>query len=217
MPLSFHFALLTMLCACSADSIVKQVDSDTIEGSKNYLKDFVAINNNNTINIVVEIPAGTTQKWELSKKNPRKITHEFKDGSPRNVKYLGYPGNYGFIPSTLLPHDKGGDGDPLDVVLLGTAVERGSIQQGRLIGVIELLDNGEQDDKLIAVPLVEMYKNIHSIEDLNLRFPAMIQIIKLWFENYKGKGIMQFKRISSKDRANEILHSAMRFFSKYSD
>ena len=48
---------------------------------------------------------------------------------PREVKYLGYPGNYGMIPRTLLPKELGGDGDPLDVIVLGPAVERGSCDQ----------------------------------------------------------------------------------------
>ena len=52
---------------------------------------------------------------------------EFKDGKPRIVKYLGYPGNYGMVPKTLLPENLGGDGDPLDVIVLGPQVERGSV------------------------------------------------------------------------------------------
>jgi len=43
----------------------------------------------------------------------------FEDGKPRVIKYLAYPGNYGMIPRTLLPKELGGDGDPLDIIMLG--------------------------------------------------------------------------------------------------
>ena len=74
---------------------------------------------------MIEIPTGTTAKWEVVKPSGE-LRWEFDQGRPRVVRYLGYPGNYGMIPRTLLPKEEGGDGDPLDVVVLGPAVPRGS-------------------------------------------------------------------------------------------
>ena len=56
------------------------------------------------------------------------------------------------IPRTLLPKELGGDGDPLDVLVLGRALPRGSVVETKVLGVLKLLDRGEQDDKILAVP-----------------------------------------------------------------
>lgn len=110
-----------------------------------------------------------------------------KDGKPRKVNYLPYPANYGIVPSTLYPVVKGGDGDPLDVLVLGPALDKGSVVQVRLIGLMRMKDQGEGDDKLLAVPLGADYQQIHSIESLRANYPSADQILKLWFENYKGQ------------------------------
>ena len=55
----------------------------------------------NDIQVVIEIPTGTTAKWEVDKSDG--LLHwQIKNGNPRIVEYLGYPGNYGMIPRTLL-------------------------------------------------------------------------------------------------------------------
>ena len=67
--------------------------------------------NQGLIHFVVEIPAGTNAKWEVDKATGG-LHWEQKDGRPRVVQYLAYPGNYGMIPSTSLPYEIGGDGEP---------------------------------------------------------------------------------------------------------
>ena len=74
------------------------------------------------------------------------------------------------IPQTLLAKANGGDGDPLDILVLGPPVERGSVLSCKLIGVLYLKDRGEQDDKLIAVAENSPFENLQSIEDLNQNF-----------------------------------------------
>ena len=54
----------------------------------------------------------------------------FDHDTPRIVNYLGYPGNYGMIPRAFLPKNLGGDGDPLDVLLLGPSIKRGPTKWG---------------------------------------------------------------------------------------
>ncbi|MEC7394112.1 MAG: inorganic diphosphatase, partial [Verrucomicrobiota bacterium] len=55
-------------------------------------------NPDGSYNLFIEIPAGTQQKWEVNKRSG-KLESEEKDGKKRVVKFLPYPGNYGFIPS----------------------------------------------------------------------------------------------------------------------
>ena len=70
------------------------------------------------INVVVEIPAGTNHKIEFDKKN-KKFVVDQKNGKDRIIDFLPYPGNYGFIPSTYMDPAVGGDGDALDVLVIG--------------------------------------------------------------------------------------------------
>ncbi len=159
------------------------------------------------VNVVVEIPAGTNEKWEADKSTGQLLL-ESVDGKPRVVAYLGYPGNYGFVPQTLLPKAKGGDGDPLDVVLIGQPVKRGKVVAGRLVGVLKLTDDGEQDDKLIAVMPGTAFAHVKSLMELDEQFPGVSGILKTWFINYKGVGKMTFQGFGGPGAAQALLTTA---------
>ncbi len=161
-------------------------DDFTIVGA-DELMSLDAIDQDGAVRAIIEIPTGTSAKWEVSKDDPKAIYWELKDGAPRLIDYLGYPGNYGSIPGTALPKELGGDGDPLDVIVLGQAVPRGEIVSVRVIGVLKMLDGGEQDDKLIAVLAADSpFAHVESMAQLDAEYPGVSQIIDLWFANYKG-------------------------------
>jgi inorganic pyrophosphatase len=144
------------------------------------------LNDDGTLNVLVEIPAGTNAKWETAK-DLRSIAWERRaDGSRRVVQYLPYPANYGMVPGTLLAREDGGDGDPLDVVLLGPARERGELVRARLVGVLALLDDGELDDKLLAVSLDGPFAPVRDVLELEQHFPGTTSILASWFGQYKG-------------------------------
>ncbi|MFC5387711.1 inorganic diphosphatase [Aquamicrobium segne] len=165
---------------------MQPTDDYTIVGTQE-LMELAPLNEDGTVRAIVEIPTGTSAKWEVSKDNPKAVYWEYKNEKPRIVNYLGYPGNYGAIPGTALPKELGGDGDPLDVIVLGQAVPRGEVVSVRLIGVLKMLDDGEQDDKLIAVLTADSpFAHIESMEQLDQEFPAVSEIVGLWFANYKG-------------------------------
>ena len=166
------------------------------------------LNSDSTINMIVEIPTGTTAKYEMDKTTYTLLMDSI-NGKPRYIDYLGYPANYGMIPNTILSKDEGGDGDPLDILLLGPAVKRGSVEKVKVIGVLELLDNGEQDDKLIAINPATNWSKVEKIEDLDKFYPGTKTIIASFFENYKGKGKMQLTGWSGKSRAIEILNKSI--------
>ncbi|MFC2152752.1 inorganic diphosphatase, partial [Bacteroidota bacterium] len=137
-----------------------QGKSDSILVSdKNFLNDFPPIALNGKINVVVEIPCGTNAKWEVNKNNGN-IELEKENNIFREIQYLSYPGNYGFIPNTLLSKESGGDGDPLDVIILAPSIPRGEVIECDIIGVLKIFDNQEQDDKLIAVCENSPFKEI---------------------------------------------------------
>lgn len=181
-----------------------KTDSNTI----NLLTDVVPRFEDGDVNAVIEIPAGTFEKWELDK-STGKIQWELVDNKPRIVKYLGYPGNYGMIPRTLFSKEKGGDGDPLDIMVLGPPVERGDTIKCKIIGVLHLLDRGEQDDKLIAVSTDSPLYEVNSIDELNEDYEGITEILELWFKNYKGSGKMESKGFGDKNKATDLLEAAI--------
>lgn len=202
--LCFFIFLITLL-AC------KPLNSS--EGKENLITDFPPKFKDGDINAVIEIPAGTLAKWEVNKQNGT-LEWDKKDNKPRVINYLSYPANYGMIPQTLLSKEKGGDGDPLDVIVLGTSVKRGSVVKSKLIGVLYLLDGGEQDDKLIAVSKSSPLYHINSIAELNKNYNGIAEILKTWFTNYKGAGKMEFKGFGDKKEAEKILEFAIKEYGK---
>ncbi|AEY00887.1 inorganic pyrophosphatase [Oceanimonas sp. GK1] len=188
-------------------------DDFTIVG-KDDLMALKARNEDGTVKAIVEIPAGTSAKWEVSKDDPKAVYWEYKQGKPRVVNYLGYPGNYGAIPGTALPKELGGDGDPLDVIVLGQAVPRGEVVDVRMIGVLKMLDDGEQDDKLIAVLANDSpFAHIESMAQLDEEYPGASQIIDLWFANYKGPdGGMEGLGFEDAASARKVLNAAAAHF-----
>ena len=177
-------------------------------GDKNFYSDYQPETERGDVQVVVEIPAGTCQKWEVDK-NSGNLEWEFREEKPRIVNYLGYPGNYGMIPRTLLPEEKGGDGDPLDVIVLGPAVPRGTVLQARLIGALKMLDGGERDDKLIAVMPDSHFADIGSLEELEDRYKGILRILDLWFSNYKGAGVMESVGMADEKEARKVLEEAI--------
>jgi len=171
----------------------------------NFIEDYNPLSENGNVNVLIEIPAGSNEKWEVDKKHGKLRLETKKDGSYRKVDYLPYPANYGMIPRTLLPKSKGGDGDPLDVIVLGELISRGTVLECKLIGVMKLLDRGEQDDKLIAVSAHSIFYRVNNLEELENTYSGITDILKIWFENYKGKGKMKFLGYEDKKVSQSIL------------
>ncbi|KAJ7953029.1 soluble inorganic pyrophosphatase-like [Quillaja saponaria] len=124
-------------------------------------------------NCVVEIGKGSKVKYELDKKSGLIKVDRVLYSS------VVYPHNYGFIPRTLCE-----DSDPLDVlVLMQEPVIPGSFLRARAIGLMPMIDQGEKDDKIIAVcaddPEFRHYKDIKELP------PHRLAEIRQFFEDYK--------------------------------
>lgn len=178
----------------------------TIKSPVNFLTVRPALNADGTANVVVEIPTGTHAKWEV--KPDGTLCWDKKDGVPRIVNYLAYLGNYGMMPGTLQ-----GDGDPIDILVLAPAYPRGSVVSAQVIGVLLFTDDGEQDNKLLAVVPGLPLGDVTSLEDLDERFPDVSHLVQTWFERYKGAGKeMIFKGREDRDQAMELIHEAVAKF-----
>ena len=120
------------------------------------------------------------------------------------------------IPKTLSPEEIGGDGDPLDVLLLGEAVPRGAYVKGKLVGVMYMKDHGETDDKLIAVAEGSPFENINTISEFKEQFPGTLEILQTWFVNYKGIGEdLKVNGFAGKKEADKVLNEAVKGYNKY--
>ena len=181
---------------------------------KNFLKDHKTFNEDGTVNVVIEIPAGISEKWEVSK-TTGSLSREFYMGKPRTIDYEPYPINYGMIPRTVLPSRVGGDGDPLDVLVLGNSLTQGDVVKVKIIGLVKMEDFGEQDDKIIAVPINSKLSNFDNLIQLNDKNPEIVQKIKVWFENYKGKNIVNFLDYGNVKEANDLIFLTERYYKRF--
>jgi len=173
-------------CSVIAASLHRQAE-DTLATTQNLLRIAPARAGDNVVHAVVEIPAGTADKWEVTK-DGRSLAIEQSGGKLRRIDYLPYPANYGFIPRTLSDLTAGGDGDALDVVLLGPAAPCGAVVQARVLGALRLIDDGETDDKVIAVRPNAPLGDVDGIDALRDRYPGVLEILQTWFVNYEGPG-----------------------------
>lgn len=146
-------------------------------------------------NAVVEIPAGSKVKYEYDPETKCMFVDRILYSS------IVYPHNYGFIPETL-----GEDGDPLDVlIIMQEPVHPGCYLKARIIGVMHMVDQGEEDDKLIAVHEHDPeYQHIQSIFDLQ---EHRCVEIKSFFADYKKNENkhVDVSHFSDKQRAFEVI------------
>ena len=126
-----------------------------------------------------------------------------KKGKKRVIKFLPYPGNYGFIPQTYAE-----DGDPVDVVDLDESIERGSIKKIKIVGGLYFEDKKKVDIKFIGLDPEGTFKNIETVQDLVLNKFASLEILKIWFESYKKSGKMIFFRLIDRDESIEIIEDS---------
>lgn len=125
------------------------------------------------VNAIIEIPKGSRAKYEIDKASGLIKLDRVIYAS------MYYPLNYGFIPQTL-----GDDHDPLDIVVLTqvTVVPRCLIS-AKVIGVMQMIDHGEADDKIIAV--AETDQSVSHINDVKDLPEHLVAELKHFFENYK--------------------------------
>ena len=145
--------------------------------------------------VVVEISQGSQDKYEYDEKLDVIKLDRVLYGSQR------FPANYGFVPET-----RAQDGDHTDVLLFTTnPIIPGFVVTARPIGFMEMIDSGEIDNKILAVPVNDpRFKNVKDLKDLSEHTPKEIQN---FFETYKllqGKKV-EIKGFAGRDRAIQEL------------
>ncbi len=122
---------------------------------------------------IIEIPKNSRAKYELDKESGMLMLDRVLYSS------INYPSNYGFIPQTYCD-----DHDPLDILILSQIeVVPMCIVDAKVIGVMRMMDEGEMDDKIIAVAANDMSLNhFNEIEELPEHW---LRELRSFFENYK--------------------------------
>lgn len=158
------------------------------------------------VTVVIEIPQGSRNKYELDK-----ATGLIKLD---RVLYsaVHYPAEYGFIPRTL--HD---DGDPMDaLVLLKEETFPGCMIDARPIGVLHMLDRGEPDDKVLAVPTNDPYSaEYFDIADLPQHLLREVAQFFVSYKELEGKKVEIVGWGKSEEAMRLILGSIAQYDRKY--
>lgn len=165
--------------------------------------DFPQSGDPSDVQVVIEIPAGSFTKYELDAKTGHIFVDRFQSMP------VVYPTNYGSIPSTVGP-----DGDPLDaLVITRQPVYPGALIRVRPIGIMKMIDAGDIDDKIVAVPISKLdptYDEIKTIDDL----PAIERLrIEQFFAVYKklpdGRKVVEMKGFDGVNAAVDMLKTGL--------
>lgn len=159
----------------------------------------------NIVNGIIEIPKGTRAKYELDKESGLLILDRVLYSS------VYYPANYGFIPQTYCD-----DNDPLDILVLSQIdVVPLCIVPAKVIGVMRMLDNGEADDKIIAVSAGD--PSINHINDISELPQHFIIELRNFFEDYKkleNKSLV-VEEFFGKKIAEEIVQDGLKMYKEF--
>ncbi|MBT5855169.1 inorganic diphosphatase [bacterium] len=122
---------------------------------------------------IIEIPKNSRAKYELDKDSGMLVLDRVLYSS------VNYPANYGFIPKTYCDDD-----DPLDILVISQIeIVPMCIVEAKIIGVMQMLDGDEKDDKIIAVATHDM--SVNHIQDISELPKHHLRELRSFFEDYK--------------------------------
>jgi inorganic pyrophosphatase len=157
----------------------------------------------NEFNAVIEIPFGSSVKYELDKSSGMIMLDRILYSA------VYYPANYGFIPQTLAE-----DGDPLDVlVFCQEPVVPLTIIQARTVGLMTMLDAGARDHKIIAVACKD--PEFNSYQDAKEMPPHRLTMLRRFFQDYKlleGKAV-EVDEVQPPQDAYPVIEAALSAYS----
>ncbi len=156
------------------------------------------------VNVLIEIPKGSANKYEIDK-DTSLIFHD-------RVFYGStvYPTDYGFVPQTHWH-----DGDPLDAMVMSThPFVPGVVVPARPIGVFRMIDNGEKDEKLICVPVND--PRFETFRDVSDVVPHLLKEWQNFFETYKilEKKLVTIEKVEGREAAFAVVAEAQKLYAE---
>jgi len=156
------------------------------------------------VQAIIEIPKGCKAKYELDKDSGLLKLDRILFSS------VHYPANYGFIPQTYCD-----DHDPLDIlVICSEDVVPMCLIEAKVIGVMQMIDGNEQDDKIIAVAKNDM--SVNYIDDIEQLPPHTLVEMRRFFEDYKKSENKEVivENFLPKAQAHKIILDAIELYEK---
>lgn len=157
-------------------------------------------------NTIIEIPRNSPNKYEIDKKTGLiKLDRVNYSAAP-------YPFDYGFAPQTLWD-----DGDPLDVIVLTSyPLHPGILVSVRPVGVIDMVDSGESDYKVLAVPVDDKrWDDVKDLKDINKHSLKEYQHFFETYKQLKGKPApVEIKGIHGKAEAVAAVKRSVELYQK---
>jgi len=151
------------------------------------------------INVLIEIPAGSKNKYEFDKDMGAFILDRVLYASVK------YPYDYGFVPNTLAD-----DGDPLDgMVIMDQPTFPGCVIASRPIGMLEMIDGGDRDEKILCVPAEDpRYEQVKSLDDIASH---RLDEIAEFFRTYKNleKKVTEILGWQNVDKVNPLVEQCV--------
>lgn len=154
------------------------------------------------VNVLIEIPGGSKNKYEFDK--------DLNAFALDRVLYssVQYPYDYGFIPNTLAD-----DGDPLDgMVIIDQPTFPGCVIAARPIGMLEMIDGGDRDEKLLCVPAKDpRYAEVKTLSDIA---PHRLDEIAEFFRSYKNleKKVTEILGWKGPETVQELVESCIKAY-----
>jgi len=150
------------------------------------------------VNTIIEIPKDTNVKYEY---NPSYSVFSYDRSL---ISAMVYPCSYGFIPSTLAE-----DGDALDVLVYNAMpIQTGTLVECRVIGVLDMEDEGFKDYKILCAPTSHI-KKYRSLKDID---PNFLKICKNFFSHYKDLNDKKVKVLNwhEKEYAYKVINKTIK-------
>ncbi|KKU81697.1 MAG: Inorganic pyrophosphatase [Parcubacteria group bacterium GW2011_GWA1_47_8] len=156
------------------------------------------------INVIIEIPKGSKNKYEIDKETGLialdRALHTAQD----------YPFDYGFVPQTLWD-----DNDALDVILLTTyPLLPGILVAARPVAIMNMIDSGEADDKVIAVPVGDpRFEDVQDLKDINKH---TLKEMEHFFATYKKiqNKVVEISGFKGRDAALTAVTRSIELYNK---
>ena len=154
------------------------------------------------INVLIEIPGGSKNKYEFDKDMNAFALDRVLFASVK------YPYDYGFVPNTLAD-----DGDPLDgMVMMDEPTFPGCVIAARPIGMLLMIDGGDRDEKILCVPAEDpRYNEVKSLKDIA---PHRLEEIAEFFRTYKNleKKVTEIQGWKDVDEVNPLVEDCIKAY-----
>lgn len=156
------------------------------------------------MNVIIEIGKGSKNKYEVDKKTGLikldRTAHTSQD----------FPFDYGFVPKSLWF-----DNDPLDVILLTTfPLQPGILVEARPVGVMHMIDSGEEDDKIIAVPTEDpRWVDVNDLSDINKHTLKEMEHFYSTYKNLQNK-VVKINGFEGKGKAEEVFNKGLSLYTE---